>query len=241
MESIKELREICQGYRNTEEWYVRLVLRPISIYLTKFFILIGVSANQITYLSIPIGIVGCLLYSMGGYFYSVAAILTFHLFIILDCCDGEVARYRKTTGSALGLFLDVLGHDLTYSIFFMCMGIGLFRLHNNYIFLVMGFSSSMTKILFRLTESRLLQLFQATTLKKVSAKAAPAGQSIITRMKNTALEYTTVRGILPVFLVGSIVNRVECLLAVYSIFLPAVYFAQLVQACIRLENRRSTK
>ena len=49
VESIKELKKICdKGER--EHWYLRLIMRPISMYFTKLFLKLHVSANQVTFL-----------------------------------------------------------------------------------------------------------------------------------------------------------------------------------------------
>ena len=50
MESIKELRTICQKGSREQFLYFKYIVRPISIYFTKLALLFRVSANTITYM-----------------------------------------------------------------------------------------------------------------------------------------------------------------------------------------------
>ncbi len=66
--------------------------------------------NQITVISIAVGIVGGLLFSVGSYAATSAGALLFLFSTILDGCDGELARltYRE---SRTGALLDVVGDN----------------------------------------------------------------------------------------------------------------------------------
>jgi phosphatidylglycerophosphate synthase len=44
--------------------------------------------------------------------------------MLIDCCDGEVARWRETK-SPMGIFLDKLGHYLAESLIPICFGLRL--------------------------------------------------------------------------------------------------------------------
>jgi len=52
------------------------------------------------------------------------ALFLSHLQILIDCCDGEVARWRETK-SPMGIFLDKLGHYLAEGLLPICFGLRL--------------------------------------------------------------------------------------------------------------------
>jgi len=119
MESIKNLRKICQPQG---EHPVYKACRVVSIYFTKVFLLVGLTPNIITALGLVLGIIG------GVFFikqYFLWGIISFILFRILDNVDGEVARYRKMS-SSFGAWLDTLSGHLLYPYFFFSLGLGLY-------------------------------------------------------------------------------------------------------------------
>ena len=112
--TIAQIREISQppsvtGRSNAEHWIADLYLRRISPYLTRILLMTPISANGVTWLMILTGVLigpALLIQSWIGIF---LALLLSHLQMLIDCCDGEVARWRNTK-SPMGIFLDKLGH-----------------------------------------------------------------------------------------------------------------------------------
>ena len=112
--TIAQIREISQppsvtGRSNAEHWIADLYLRRISPYLTRILLMTPISANGVTWLMILTGaLIGpaLLIQSWTGIF---LALLLSNLQMLIDCCDGEVARWRNTK-SPMGIFLDKLGH-----------------------------------------------------------------------------------------------------------------------------------
>jgi len=105
--SIRELRKKCQDKGNGRfysDWSEYLP-RTFSIYFTKFFIKVGVSANQVTVISIIVGLASAVLIALASALSMAIAGMSIFLFTILDCSDGEVARYHGTQ-SYTGLYLD---------------------------------------------------------------------------------------------------------------------------------------
>lgn len=100
---IEELRQIC-----TPEWSPERsgqMGRKFSIYITRIFLYTPLSANQITILAVLIYIGGAYLFIFGNPLLTLIAALAVRTAGVLDLVDGEVARYRKTTGPG-GAFLD---------------------------------------------------------------------------------------------------------------------------------------
>jgi len=117
MPSIAELRAETQpdwllGRPNAEHWAGRLYLRRVSPYVTRLVLTTPLSANGVTALAIPIGLLAALSLTLAGIWPAVLAALLLQLQLLLDCVDGEVARWRKTFSPA-GIYLDQLAHYST--------------------------------------------------------------------------------------------------------------------------------
>jgi len=108
------------------DFWVYYVIRRISFYPTWLFLKLGISANQATYISMVVGVGGCWLLAFGNYVTRVTGALLVNFWIILDCVDGNIARYKETS-SDYGEFIDALGGYLLNAILFLFVGIGAFR------------------------------------------------------------------------------------------------------------------
>tara|TARA_Y100001970_G_scaffold20703_1_gene23359 strand:+ start:3402 stop:4172 length:771 start_codon:yes stop_codon:yes gene_type:complete len=111
--SIEELRHITQppsviNRPNGEHWMGRLYFRKISPYFTREALRIGLSANQVTYMMIFFGLLGAWSFAFDGLL-ALLGFLGIQIYLLLDCVDGEVARFKKTEG-ARGVYLDRWGH-----------------------------------------------------------------------------------------------------------------------------------
>ena len=117
MPSIAELRAVGQpeslhvaaGY---EHWAGRLYMRRMSPYCTRLIVATPLTANAVTGLVVLSGLAAALSLTITGLWGAVAGVLFAQLWLLLDCCDGEVARWRQTF-SARGVYLDGLSHSLT--------------------------------------------------------------------------------------------------------------------------------
>lgn len=112
--TIAQIREISQpvsvtGRSTSEHWIADLYQRRISVYLTRILLKTPITANGVTWLMVIVGAsIGPVLLIQGWVGVALALFLS-HLQMLIDCCDGEVARWRNTK-SPMGIFLDKLGH-----------------------------------------------------------------------------------------------------------------------------------
>ncbi|MFC7327491.1 CDP-alcohol phosphatidyltransferase family protein [Marinactinospora rubrisoli] len=97
--------------RNEEHWAGRLYMRDISPYVSMVFIRLGVPPNPITYLMMGFGVLAGLVLAFGGLWSAVLAAVLVQIYLLLDCSDGEVARFTGRT-SVAGIYLDRIGHYL---------------------------------------------------------------------------------------------------------------------------------
>ena len=115
--SIAELKAVAQppehiARYNAEHWAGALYIRHLSIYATRALLPTHISPNGVTWLMILTGLVGALAIPFGGLVGPIVAVLAMQLQILLDCSDGEVARWRQRFSPA-GIYLDRIGHYVT--------------------------------------------------------------------------------------------------------------------------------
>ncbi len=95
--------------------------RHISIYITKRLLRSPVTANQVTAVNMLVGLLGAALLGFGPVWFAFlgAVILRFG-WAVLDCVDGEIARYRGTTG-VRGQYLDRFANFLVEPYIFVAL------------------------------------------------------------------------------------------------------------------------
>jgi phosphatidylglycerophosphate synthase len=112
--TIAQLREVTQppSVRTraaAEHWVAHAYLRDISPYLTRILLRAGFSANGVTWLMIISAAAAAIATGWPSLLGAILAVILVQLQMLLDCCDGEVARWRQTS-SPVGVYLDRVGH-----------------------------------------------------------------------------------------------------------------------------------
>jgi phosphatidylglycerophosphate synthase len=112
--TIDQLREVTQppsvlSRAAAEHWVAHAYLRDISPYLTRMLLRAGFSANGVTWLMIIAAAAAAVATGWPTLLGAVLAVILVQLQMLLDCCDGEVARWRQTS-SPVGVYLDRVGH-----------------------------------------------------------------------------------------------------------------------------------
>jgi phosphatidylglycerophosphate synthase len=125
--SLQELREVTQpdavrARVTSEHWVADVYLRRLSPYLTRLLLRTPISANGVTWLMIATGASAGLALLVPGVGGGALALLLGQAQMLWDCCDGEVARWRRTFSPA-GTFLDKIGHYTAESLIPLCLGI----------------------------------------------------------------------------------------------------------------------
>ena len=124
--SIAELRPVAQPpglleRRSAEHWAGRWYMRRISVYATWLLVRTGWSANAVTGLMIVAGLAGAAVTSVAGLAAAVGGAILIQVYLLLDCSDGEVARWRETQ-SMTGVYLDRLAHYLVEASLLVALG-----------------------------------------------------------------------------------------------------------------------
>ncbi len=73
----------------------RYIIRKISGFITGFLVRTPVTPNQVTVISLILGLIAAVIFSFGGHTHTITAGLIFFLCIVFDQCDGEVARIKN--------------------------------------------------------------------------------------------------------------------------------------------------
>jgi len=102
----------------------RYVIRGISLRLSAQWCRLGVTPNQITMVNILVGLAACAVVALGTYPAFAAAGALMFVQVILDSCDGEVARLRFLS-SKFGMWLDNVSDDVIDNLFLAMLAVGI--------------------------------------------------------------------------------------------------------------------
>jgi phosphatidylglycerophosphate synthase len=125
--SVAELRAATQPpslfERNSgEHWAGKLYMRRVSPHLTRVLLRSGLTPNAATWLMIAAGVAAAGVLTLPGLLAAAGAVLLIQLQLLLDCVDGEMARWLERRSPA-GVYLDRLGHYLTETALPIALGI----------------------------------------------------------------------------------------------------------------------
>ncbi|HUK68625.1 MAG TPA: CDP-alcohol phosphatidyltransferase family protein [Streptosporangiaceae bacterium] len=152
--SLAELRATGQpqsvtARRNEEHWAGRFYMRRLSPYGTWVFARLGWSPNAVTWLMIVIGVGAGAVVAIGGLATAIAAAVMIQVYLLLDCSDGELARWSRRT-SVTGIYLDRVGHYLAEAALLAGVGIraqGHYALSGGYV--TIGLAAAICAILIK--------------------------------------------------------------------------------------------
>ncbi|MFI6638299.1 CDP-alcohol phosphatidyltransferase family protein [Streptomyces sp. NPDC050504] len=111
--SVAELRPVVhpagvKDRRSGEHWGGRLYMREISLRITRLLVTTKVTPNQLTYVMTIAGVLAAPALLVPGIWGAVLGVVAVQMYLLLDCVDGEVARWKKQF-SLSGVYLDRVG------------------------------------------------------------------------------------------------------------------------------------
>lgn len=173
VESLKELNRICQKprYKETGNWMVRNFEREAALPLTWLLLHTSITANQVTLISLWVGLLGILLFSFASHGAFLAGTFLLQFWYLLDHVDGQIARYRKTA-CLTGRFFDFLTHHLIHGVIFFSLGVYCFKKTGHFIFIPWGFLTSIAMTTFNLIhDTKYKTFFEALSkMKRIRIK-----------------------------------------------------------------------
>jgi phosphatidylglycerophosphate synthase len=97
-------------------------MRRLSPYLTRALLRTRLTANGVTWLMLPVGLAAAFLLSLRGVGPALGAVALIQIQVLLDCSDGEVARWRRQFDPT-GVYLDRFAHYVTETAFPIALGV----------------------------------------------------------------------------------------------------------------------
>lgn len=115
--SVDELRRVVhpagvKDRRSGEHWMGRLYMREVSLHVDRYLVNTRVTPNTLTGLMTVAGLLACPALLIPGIPGAILGLLCVQLYLLLDCVDGEVARWRQQF-SVHGIYLDRVGAYFT--------------------------------------------------------------------------------------------------------------------------------
>jgi len=105
-----------------DEWWSSFVTAPLGIAANYWAVDIqAITPNRITAASFAVAVVASVCILIGSFGWFIAAAILIHLSHILDCMDGQMARYRKAS-SAIGSYYDRLTDQVQVTLWFGAAG-----------------------------------------------------------------------------------------------------------------------
>jgi phosphatidylglycerophosphate synthase len=114
--------------RANDGFFSVFFLRRVSKLLTWAAVKVGATPNQVTIASFAIGLYAAFLFAQGDTWSLVGGAILLQVSIIVDCVDGEIARYTRKF-SELGAWLDAITDRVKEYAVFLGLAYGAF-IHN---------------------------------------------------------------------------------------------------------------
>lgn len=109
--------------RANDGFYSVFFLRKISKLFTWLAVRLKMTPNQVTLISFAIGLLSAYEFSKGSFWAIFAGAVLLQLSIIIDCVDGELARYTRQF-SQLGAWLDAITDRIKEYLVFFALAYG---------------------------------------------------------------------------------------------------------------------
>lgn len=179
--------------------------RKLSGILTRLFLRLGWSPNAITLISMCVGLIGAGFFIPGSWQLALVGALLFQLSVIIDCCDGEVARLTFSE-SRFGQELDIWADNVVHIAVFAGIACGVYLQgpwSQSELPLILGASAVLANM------ASLLLVNHARHLR-----ARPRGLRLLTKREREKVE----------FLLGNVANRDFSLIVLGSTLLGVLHW-----------------
>lgn len=158
--SIKELRQLAQSTApeaGRDPW-VGLTIRFFSIYITKYLVRTPITPNQVTFVSVLVFLGGVGLFAFNTLGLDLLGVFLVYLSIVLDGCDGEVARLKFPKSKLGGIYTEPFSHDVQYGLMFVPISYGAYLATGSVTVLFAGWAACLGKLLYRCMSVRMGQV-----------------------------------------------------------------------------------
>ena len=115
----------------------RYIIRKISGFITWLLVKTPVTPNQITIISLILGIASAAFFSHGAHTYTIIAGLFYFISTVFDQCDGEVARYKQMT-SDFGKTFDIIVDSIVNATITIGITIAIYKTNGSGLSIIAG-------------------------------------------------------------------------------------------------------
>ena len=118
-------KSLPEWKRKKDSFLVRYFFRPISFYTASFAANRGIGANDVSYFSMLIAIIGSVLYLLDNRVTYIIGALLIIFWMVLDCTDGNLARSVKQ--EPFGEFADGASSYILINFLFAALGVAAYK------------------------------------------------------------------------------------------------------------------
>ncbi len=147
--SISELRSRCQNMGHNLA-LSEAINRKFSIYITAILIHTSLTANQVSFIAMCFGLLGSVFLVLSSPILALVGGFFFLLGEVLDCCDGEIARYRKQS-SLTGLYIDRMTGLIVGAFQYVFVGYMVYQMTGDVSAFAFAFAASISRPIATLT------------------------------------------------------------------------------------------
>lgn len=115
----------------------RYIIRKISGFITWLLVKTPVTPNQVTIISLILGIASAAFFSHGAHTYTIIAGLFYFISTVFDQCDGEVARYKQMT-SDFGKTFDIIVDSIVNATITIGITIAIYKTNGSGLSIIAG-------------------------------------------------------------------------------------------------------
>ncbi len=127
----EKIAKLRNAIKKKDGWWASIFSGPLANRLLEPVCDIAwITPNLITLTSLFIGIIAAFCFAQGEYFYLLAGGILVQFSFIVDCMDGQLARYRQQF-SKLGAWLDRVSDRLKDFIYFFSLAWGFYKIHKD--------------------------------------------------------------------------------------------------------------
>ena len=116
----------------------RYIIRKISRFVSGLLSRTPVTPNQVTIISLILGIISGVFFSLGEYTYTITAGLLHFLSTVFDQCDGEVARLKQME-TEFGRKLDIIVDAIVNAVNVIGITIAVYTKTGSILVIIAGF------------------------------------------------------------------------------------------------------
>lgn len=111
--------------RKKDSFLLRYFYRPISFYGASVANRLGLTSNQVSFLSLIVAVLACALFLFDNLIIKMIGSVLVVVWMIMDCVDGNLARTVKSY--PYGDFIDAISSYTLIALLFPCLGVSVFN------------------------------------------------------------------------------------------------------------------